>query len=209
MMWGKLQKIQRERLTSFMLYDSWLKITFTWSLFIHLDPPMQAAEKRYFHLERKQYQQFSHFVKEFYSHSFMHAPSSWKLNTIQDSFQDFKECKAGLINGNTSNKIYYWTYTKEIRIVCNLFFFHLDYTNCFYFGRKNFQWNKNSLGKEYRMLKIWKTGKSAEQQVVLSKKVLLLHYAFIYHYIYALHGEIVRGTAERGVRPLIKWASIH
>lgn len=122
---GKLQKLQRERLTSFMLYDSWLKITFTWSLFIHLDPPMQAAEKRYFHLERKQYQQFSHFVKEFYSHSFMHAPSSRKLNTIQDSFQDFKECKAGLINGNTSNKIYYWTYVKEIRTVCNLFFFSI------------------------------------------------------------------------------------
>lgn len=44
------------------------------------------------------------------------------------------------------------------------------------------------------MLNIWKTSKSADQQVFLSKKVLLT----------ALHVEIVRGTEESGVRALIK-----
>lgn len=42
------------------------------------------------------------------------------------------------------------------------------------------------------MLTIWKTGKSAEQHVVLSKKVLL-----------AAQVEIVRGTEEKAERALI------
>lgn len=43
------------------------------------------------------------------------------------------------------------------------------------------------------MLTIWKTGKSAEQHVVLFKKVLLA----------ALQVEIVRGTEEKAERALI------
>lgn len=129
MMLGKLQKLQRKRLTSFMLYvwfmtkDYLHMVTFYSLSSPHISPSLRATKKRYFHLERKQDQQFSHFVKEWYCHSSTYAPSTWKLNTSRNSFTHFKECKDGLINGNIGNKIHYWIYIKEIRTVCSYFFF--------------------------------------------------------------------------------------
>lgn len=180
MIWGK-QKLQREKIDKlhaqwFMTKDYLHMITFYSLSTLHVNPALRTAEKRHFHLERKQYQEFSHFGKEWYSHSFTYAPSAWKLNTIQNSFTDFKKCNADLINGNTGKiNTLLDIYKRNENSLQLVFFFPFRLYKLLIFWEKVRISSETIIhwGKDYRMLKIWKTGKSAEQQVVLSKKVLL------------------------------------
>lgn len=153
MIWGK-QKLQREKIDKlhaqwFMTKDYLHMITFYSLSTLHVNPALRTAEKRHFHLERKQYQEFSHFGKEWYSHSFTYAPSAWKLNTIQNSFTDFKKCNADLINGNTGKINTLLDIYKRNENSLQLVFFSIQIIQTAYIlgESKNLQWNYNSLGK--------------------------------------------------------------